>query len=855
MNPLASIEAWFERRGWTPFEYQRAAWRAHLEGRDALIHAPTGAGKTLAAWLGPIADFLRENPRGHGVPARKPRRADAPAVRVLWITPMRALASDTLKSLQSTIADLAPSWTLETRTGDTSSSVKLRQRERLPTALVTTPESLNLLLSYPGSRERFGSLRAVIVDEWHELMGSRRGVQTELALARLRSLVPGLRTCAVSATLGNLREALETVSASHRRSSPAAPAPELISADLPRDLRVETLIPEDIERFPWAGHLGLRIAERVAAAIEAEGSTLLFTNTRSQAELWFRELVRLRPDWIGSIALHHGSLDRALRTKVESRLKEGALRCVVCTSSLDLGVDFSPVEQVIQVGSPKGVARLMQRAGRSGHRPGAVSRVLCVPAHAFELVEFAAARHALNERDVESKPPLEKPLDVLAQHAVTLACAEPFDEAALFEEARSTRAYRDLTTTEWGWVLDFIVRGGAALRAYPQYARVSRGEDGLYRVASDRTAREHRLNIGTISADTNLTVKLGRTVLGSIEESFIARLAVGDRFLFAGQTLQLARLEPAAAVVKKATATSGVVPRWAGGQMSLSSRLAGRVRALLHAAAAGADSAGGAFHAPEMIAARPLLDLQSRWSRVPGDGELVIEQTTTREGNHTFLFPFEGRSVHEGLGAVIARRLARLRPVSILVAMNDYGLELLTSERLELDEAAWRAILTPDGLLPDMIASVNTSEMTRRRFRTIARVAGLINTGFPGGAGRFAKGKKQVQASADLFFDVFAEFDPANLLLDQAKREVIEEQLEVSRLSAALTRLSRARLTIVRTDRLTPLAFPLWAESLRTQQVSSERWSDRVRRMSLELEKEASAPKAGRRKSAGLKGR
>lgn len=888
-----AIEAYFRGCGWQPFAYQREVWQAYREGRDSLIHAPTGTGKTLAAWLAPINGALldretdddKRTPVSSASSKRRTPRSSAPPITVLWITPMRALATDTAKALAEPLESLGLNWTIEKRTGDTSASLKLKQKERLPTALITTPESLSLMLSHPGGPERFATLRCVVVDEWHELLSTKRGTQTELALARLRAWLPTLRTIGLSATLGNLDEALGTLTGSRN----AVEFATLIHADLPKALDLATVIPEDIERFPWAGHLGLRIAEQVAKVIETAASTLVFTNTRSQAELWFRELLKLRPDWLGEIAIHHGSLERALRQKVEDAVKTGALRCVVCTSSLDLGVDFSPVEQVIQVGSPKGVARLLQRAGRSGHRPGVPSRVVCVPTHAFELVEFAAARGALEARDIEPRRPLEKPLDVLAQHVVTCACAagdEGLSAPDLLREVRTTRAYANLTDTEWGYVLDFARRGGAALRAYPQFARVTLHDDGRDRVASPKASREHRLTIGTISSDNSLLVKvIGGATLGTIEESAVARLAVGDRFIFAGIAVELVRLHEMTVQVRRARGHSGQVPKWVGGQMSLSSQLAARVRGTIacigHDATADREpvpvprtsavpraevsaSTTRPHHSPspELIAARPLLDLHARLSRLPREEELLIERTASREGHHVYLFPFEGRSVHEGLGAILARRLARMAPRSITVAMNDYGLELSSPTLLDLSEAQWREALNPDDLLPDLAVSVNTSEMTRRRFRDIARVAGLISPGFPATrassakprAGRerastFTKRPRHVQASADLFFDVFAEFDPANFLLEQAKREVIDDQLQIARIHAALRRIAASRLVIIDTPQLTPLAFPIWAESLRTQQVSSERWGDRVRRMALQLETAATTRPRGSRRS------
>ncbi len=874
------LAAYFESRGWRPFEFQLETWRAYLDGRGGLIHAPTGVGKTLAAWLGPVWEGLDERqayPRtGQETGATKgktTKRNAAEPIRVLWVTPMRALASDTVASLIEPIEFMRECarargerpplhWTIEKRTGDTPASLRKKQADRLPTALVTTPESLTLLLTYPNARERLSTLRCVVVDEWHELLGSKRGTQTELALARLRAWFGEsnrLRTWGLSATLGNLDEARDALlgvpSARTRTGETPVPRPITVHGVLPKDVVVDTIVPADIERFPWAGHLGIKVLPQVVEAIErvetrgGGGATLLFTNTRSQSEIWFRRLMEARPEWLGQVAIHHGSLDKRVRAEVERLLDAGRLRCVVCTSSLDLGVDFSPVEQVIQLGSPKGVARLIQRAGRSGHRPGVASRIICAPTHALELAEFAAARDAVNQRWIESRTPLNRPMDVLAQHLVTIACGGGFVEDELFDEVRTAYSYRDLTRQQWSWVMDFVKRGGPALTAYPSFARVKEDvelqkSDGLggagvppypdqcnpkYVVASPAIARMHRLGVGTISSDTAMLVRfVGGGVIGSIEESFIARLVVGDRFVFAGRVLELVRVRDMTAHVRRARNKSGAVPRWNGGKMPLSSQLAHAVRRRLESARL------GVYDTPEMAALKPILELQKRVSRLPSTSELLVEKLRTRDGRHLFMFPLEGRHVHEGLAPLLAYRLTKKSPASITASVTDYGLELLGGEELSLDADELRALLSTEHLTEDLLACLNTSQLARRAFRDIARVAGLIVPSYPGSP----RPTRHVQASADMFYDVLSEFDTENLLLDQARREVIEQQLEYRRLLEYLNKAASLELVMVELDDLSPMGFPVWAERLRETHHSSEKWSERIAKAAMRLEEE-----------------
>ncbi len=826
-SPAASrIEAWFAGRGWTPFGWQRRAWRAWKRAPGGLIDAPTGTGKSYAALFGPLAAWMDAHP-GEPPDARA-RGADPPPIRLLWITPLRALASDLAEGLRAAVDGLGLPWSVEVRTGDTSASDKKRQLGRLPTLLITTPESLSLLLSYPATLPQWRGLTGVVVDEWHELLGTKRGVQTELGLARLRALQPQLRTWGLSATVGNLEEAMEVLLGVGPDG--AAPRGRLIRDRSPKRIEIDTVFPGALERFPWSGHLGLKLLPEVVLALEGARTTLLFTNVRSQAEIWYRALLRERPDWEGRIALHHGSVDAARRAEAEEGLRRGALRCVVCTSSLDLGVDFAPVDQVIQIGSPRGIARLVQRAGRSGHRPGEASRILCVPTHALELVEFAAARRAIAAGRMESRRPLDLPLDLLAQHAVTVATGGGFESDALYREVRTTRAFRALDRRAWDWVLEFVATGGATLAAYPRFSRVVES-DGRHVVASAEAARAHRMNVGTITSETALDVRYrnGRK-LGQVEEGFLALLRPGDAFVFAGKTLEVLRVQETTVWVRPAKRASGRVPTWQGGRMALSSQLAAEILDRLRRAAA------GRWEDPELDAVRPLLELQAELSRLPEPGLLLVETTRVPEGHSAFVFPFAGRLAHEGLGALLAWRLSRDAPQSITMTANDYGLELRSTAPIELDAAGWRRLLEPGDLAADLLRCLDAAALARRQFRGVARVAGLVFQGYPGRR----KTARQLQSSTGLLYDMFARYDPAHLLLDQARREVLESQLEATRLASALEAIRTMEIRVERTPRLTPLAFPLWAESLQAEHVSSETWTERVRRMVAALERASS---------------
>jgi ATP-dependent helicase Lhr and Lhr-like helicase len=825
-------EAWFASRGWQPFGFQRDVWAAMARGRSGLLHATTGSGKTYAVWMGALA-----------------RALPATGLQVLWLTPMRALAADTRRALELPLPDMAPSWVVGLRTGDTPPGERARQDRKLPSALVTTPESATLLLTRADARERLGGVHTVVVDEWHEMVGNKRGVQVQLALARLKRWNPQLVVWGLSATLGNLAEAMQVLLGP--RCPQPADAPRLpreaessgqpasarvdgvlVQGRIDKPLVVDTLLPVEPGRFSWGGHLGAQMEQPVVDEIERSSTTLVFTNVRSQAEIWYQMLLRSRPEWAGQIALHHGSLDKGVREWVEQGLKAGMLKAVVATSSLDLGVDFLPVERVLQIGSAKGVARLLQRAGRSGHSPGRISRVTLVPTNTLELVEAVAARRAVAAGRIEERFAPDKPLDVLVQHLVSMALGGGFVADDLFDEVRTAYSYRALTRDEFQWALDFVTRGGTSLKAYPEYHRVVLGGDGVYHVSDRGIALRHRLQVGTIVSEASMLVKwLSGGTIGQIEEGFVARLNKGDHFVFAGRVLQYVRTHDMAAYVRRATRKSGIVPAWAGGKMPLSSELAEATLEALQSARQ------GDFFEPELQAAQPMLNAQSRLSRLPTPKTLLIEQHQSREGFHVFIYPFAGRYVHLGLASLLAWRLSRRQPNTFSMSFNDYGFELLAAQPLDAQPLLDQSAFADDELLHDVMASLNSSELALRRFREIARVAGLVFTGYPGAP----KSTKQLQASSSLFYEVFRKYDPANKLLGQAEAEVLAQELDIRRLRASLKRMRAQRVEAVTLRAPSPFALALMVERFR-EELSTEKLADRLARILKQANEEIDAP-------------
>ena len=818
---LDRLQGWLASRDFSPWPFQVRTWAAYADGRSGLVHVPTGSGKTWAAWFGPLAEMLDDAEAGDPMDS----------IRVLHVSPLRAVGRDVRLALEQPLSGVAAEGDsgiqIGVRSGDTTAAERARQRKRLPATLVTTPESLSLLLAQKDAPTRFGDLRCVIVDEWHELMASKRGVQVKLGLARLRRFSPGLRTWGLSATFRDPEAAAARLCGVGTGQEP----PIVIRDEIDRPVVVRSLLPEDAESLPWAGHLGIRMAPRLLELLNPDVPTLVFTNTRSQAERWYEEILKSRPEWMERLALHHGSIDREVRTRVEAGLKDGTIGIAVCTSSLDLGVDFSPIQRVVQIGSPKGIGRLIQRAGRSGHRHGESCEVICVPTHAFELVEIAAARQAVAGNEIEARPVHDAALDCLIQHLVTVGLGGGFQPDELFDEIRTTMGYRNLERSAFDWCLALAEHGGSTLRRYEKYHRIVRGEDGRYTVPGRRLAAIHRLNIGTITGDGTIVIRYRNgTRLGSIEERFIARLEPGEAFLFAGKFLEFVTLHDMQAIVRPASRRATLTPHWAGTRFPLSTALSAAVRRTLD------DVRRGILDEPETAFAAPILEAQSRISRIPAGGTVLAEVMRSDDGDHLFLHPFEGRLVHEGLAVLLALRFGRCRPMSFGLSFNDHGIEFFAETGVDdrMDFAGLLAtqaatLFTSEGLVADLLEGVNLGELGKRQFREVARVAGLVVQRYPGKEST----ARQLQAGASLIYDVYREFDPENLLLGQAEREVMERQFEERRLSSTLERLGSVPLEIVEIDRPSPLALPLLADRL-GMTLSTESVLERLRKMGVE---------------------
>ncbi len=792
-------------------------------GRSGLLNAPTGTGKTYAVWGGVVNHALLHPSKTQGLKA-------------IWITPLRALAGEIAESARRMCDGVGLDWKVGARTGDTPTKERAAQKKSLPQLLVTTPESLHVLLATKGYADLFKHLDWFIADEWHELLGSKRGVQVELALSRLKALRPQLGIWGISATIGNLEEAMTVLHGTAQRSDLAqrtgtvdpsgrlvgGSAPVLVRSTIRKPIGVRSIIPEEVERYPWAGHLGLKLAHRLLPIIEQSTSTLIFTNTRAQSEIWYHHLLDIAPELAGTIALHHGSLDRDVREWVEKALDEGRLKAVVCTSSLDLGVDFRPVETVVQVGGPKGVARFVQRAGRSGHRPDAVSRIWFLPTHALELVEASALRQAAEEGSIEARQPLFSCFDVLAQYMVTLAVSDGFSPNALIDEVRSTWCFQNITPEEWDWLLTFITTGGKSLTAYEEFRKAVVDADGMVRVHDRRIALRHKLSIGTIVGSESYAVKLiGGGRIGTVEEWFINQLKSGDVFWFAGRSLEFVRVQGLVAQVRKSREQKGKIPSWQGGRMPLTSYMAKVLRVQL------TDPGRNV----EMAAVQPILERQRETSIVPTEDELLIERFESREGHHVVIYPFEGRLVHEAMGSLLAFRMSLLKPITFSIAMNDYGFELLSDQPIPIEEALDNDLFSPQDLRSDLQRSLNATEMARRKFRDIASIAGLVFRGMPG---RPLK-ERHMRANSGLFFDVFREHETDHLLLRQAYDEAFDVQMELPRMREALERIQRQRIVLKDPGRFTPFAFPILVDRLR-EKLTSEQLEDRIRKMTEQLE-------------------
>jgi len=770
-----------------------------------LLIAPTGAGKTLAGFLPTLVELsCPPSPaRGEGSKSR--------ALHTLYISPLKALAVDIARNLEAPIAEMELPIRVETRTGDTPVSRRQRQRRYPPDILLTTPEQMALLLASDDAPFLFSSLRRVVLDELHALVTSKRGDLLSLALARLWRLAPRMRTIGLSATVAE-PESLARFLVPQRGEANAA---DIVTAGGAAAPVVEML--DTRERLPWAGHSARHALGEVYDLIKRNRTALVFVNTRSQAEMLFQDLWRINDDGL-AIALHHGSLDVAQRRKVEQAMTAGRLRGVVCTSSLDLGVDWGDVDLVINIGAPKGSSRLMQRIGRANHRLDEASRAVLVPANRFEVLECRVAIDAVNENAQDTPPLRSGALDVLAQHVLGCACGEPFHADRLYDEVRTAAPYANLTRADFDNVIDFVATGGYALKTYERFARIRQDKDGRWRVANPRVRQSYRLNVGTIVEEAMLKVKLVRSrhrgsgstgtiarggrMLGEIEEYFIEGLVAGDTFVFGGEIVRYEALVEDQVYVSRANDDHPKVPSYMGGKFPLSTYLAERVRNLL-------DDKRAWNGLPDQV--REWLSLQASFSRVPHAREMIVE-TFPRAGKHYLVcYPFEGRLAHQTLGMLLTRRLERMRARPLGFVANEYALaiwmlgdasSMIRHARLDLD-----ALFDPDMLGDDLEAWLAESALMKRTFRSCAIISGLIARRFTGEE----KSRRQVLFSTDLVYDVLRKHQPDHVLLRAARADAATGLLDIRRLSDMLARI-KGRITHKPLDHISPLAVPVMLE-------------------------------------------
>ena len=818
---LAIAENWFTQQGWKPFPFQKKTWNAYLKGENGLLNAPTGSGKTYSLWVPIVLEYIKKNP------AYKTKHQKG--LKAIWVTPLRALSVEIAQAASRFAEETESGLTVGIRTGDTSTKERAAQKKSMPDLLITTPESLHLLLSSKNYPNLFKNLNAIVIDEWHELLSSKRGVQTELALSRLKTVAKNLKIWGISATIGNLQQAQEVLLGPETEAFQNS---SLIKANLQKQIEVKSIISASMEKFPWRGHLGLHLLDEVVPILHHSKTTLIFTNTRSQCELWFQKLMQKYPEFAGEVAMHHGSINKETRLWVEQAIRNESLKAVVCTSSLDLGVDFAPVETIIQIGGPKGVARFLQRAGRSGHQPGKASRIYFLPTHAIELIEASALQKAVEKKAVEDRIPYLQSFDVLVQYLTTLAVSDGFYPKEIYPEVKSTFCFQGLTEEEWRWCLNFITKGSQSLQTYDEYKKVEIEEDGKFKVNHRGVAMRHRLQIGTIVSDAMLSVKYVKGgYIGTMEEWFISKLKPGDVFTFAGRNLELSRIKGMQVLVRKSKKKTAKVPSWMGGRMTFSAQMSELLREELYEAAESMAS-NSKKKSAELTALQPILERQQLESIIPKQDEFLIETFKTREGYHAIFYPFEGRFVHEALGSLLAYRISLLSPISFSIAFNDYGFELLSDQEIDMQQVLDNDLFSAEYLMDDLHKSLNATEMARRKFRDIAVIAGLVFTGYPN---KLVK-SKHLQSSSQLLFDVFRDYEDDNLLFQQAFRETFEHQLEEGRLRLALERIHQQQIVWKTCQKPTPFSFPIITDRLR-EKLSSEKLEDRIQRMLKQFEK------------------
>lgn len=795
------IQQWMAGKGIMPFKFQIKTWQKFGNDYSGMVVAPTGFGKTFSVFLALVSDFLN-----HPEKYKK-------GLKMMWVTPLRSLSKDIAKAMQEAIDEIGLDWVVGVRNGDTDQKVRQQQIRNMPDVLVVTPESVHLLLAQKNHPKFFKAMHCIVVDEWHELLGSKRGVMVELGISQLRKYIPKIKIWGITATIGNLDEAMEVL-------IPYGIKKTKITAKEYKKIDIIPVFPDEVEILPWAGHLGAKMADKIVPIILDSKSTIIFTNTRSQSEMWYQLLLDAHPDFAGQIAIHHSSIDAHLRIWIEENLSNGKLKAVVSTSSLDLGIDFKPVDTVIQIGSAKGVARFLQRAGRSGHSPFETSKIYCVPTHSLELIEVAALKEAVKQNVVEPREPQVLCFDVLVQFLMTLAIGDGFYPDDVYERIRQVYAFQEMTDEEWKSILDFLTIGGSILKNYEEFHKVTIMEDGLYRVTSRKIAMLHRMNMGVIVSDAMLKVKfISGGYIGMIEEYFISKLKKDEKFILAGRTLELARIKDMTVYVRSAKGKA-LVPSYLGGRLPLSSNLSSFLREKLSGALNPKSSE------KELKFLHPLLINQEKNSHIPKDDEFLVELIKNREGYHLFMYPFEGRLVHEVMSALIAYRISKLAPISFSMAMNDYGFELFSDKEIPLNEENLNRILTRENLMVDVISSINSAEMARRKFRDIAVISGMVIQNFAGQQ----RSNKSLQSSAGLIFKVLEDYDPNHFLVKQAYTEVFNIQLQEQRLVEAFKRIEKSKIILKHSHTFTPLSFPIKIDSLR-QSLSSEGLDTRIKRL------------------------
>ena len=801
-DPLA---CWFARRGWQPHPHQWAMLETAARGRSALLTAPTGGGKTLAGFLPTLAELIAQPREG---------------LHTLYIAPLKALTQDIHRNLTDPVAEMDAPVALETRTGDTPQHKRQRQRRQPPNILLTTPESLALMLSYPDAGEVFGGLRTVVIDELHALAGTKRGDLLALDLARLDRLAPGVRRVGLSATVARPDELMAWLSATGTDDGRVA----RIDGGNGPEPGLEILSTR--EYLPWAGHMAVHALGEVYERIKAADTALVFVNTRAQAEIVFQELWRLNEDAL-PIALHHGSLAIEQRRKVEAAMARGALRGVVATSSLDLGIDWGAIDLVVQIGAPKGVSRLLQRVGRANHRLDAPSRALLVPANRFEVLECHAAVHAVRQGTLDGEPLKPGGLDVLCQHILGMACAGPVEPDELYHEVRHAQPYRGLARDDFDDCFAFADHGGYALKGYRRYRRLQHDEQDRYRVTSIPDAQRYRMNVGTIVEAPTLAVQLrkGRT-LGEVEEFFAQHLTPGDTFVFGGEMLRFERIVGLTAEVTRAKgADAPKVPAYIGGKLPLSTHLAERVRGILEDRLAWREL-------PEPVA--QWLGIQGWRSAVPGREGLLVETFPRNEVHYLVAYCFEGRNAHQTLGMLLTRRMERMGLQPLGFVGTDYVLGVWSVKppgTAEIETLFERDILGDD--LEEWMAE---SSMLRRTFRNVGLVAGLIDRQVPGRE----KSGKQVTVSSELIYDTLRKHDPGHVLLRATRQEAAAGLTDVARLDQMLARV-QAKIRVHHLERISPLAVPVLLEIGR-EQVHGEAEEALLAESADDLIAEAAAP-------------